>query len=127
MGSVKVNLGAWYLLGFGVWVVQKKDDGKFIGTCGFWQGKDWPIELTWWLLPETRRKGFAYESSLAVIDYAYKNLGWGKVETYMNDENVSARSLVEKLGGVKDRRAIMPDGIERNVFIIPEPANLLNK
>jgi ribosomal-protein-alanine N-acetyltransferase len=117
---LKSDLGSWYLSGFGVWVIKFQDE--LVGTCGFWQGKDWPRELTWWLLPDARKKGLAYESSRAVVSHAYEVFNWDIVETYMNDTNLPARTLVEKLGGVKNRRETLPDGLERNIYVIPNPA-----
>ncbi|WP_376708444.1 GNAT family N-acetyltransferase [Shewanella surugensis] len=52
---LKADLGSWHLSGFGVWIIQEKETANLIGTCGFWQGKGWPRELTWWLLPEAWR------------------------------------------------------------------------
>lgn len=117
---LKADLGSWYLLGFGVWVVQQKSDNRFIGNCGFWQGKGWPRELTWWVLPEYRGKGVATEVSKAAIKFAYRDFKWSVVETYMNDENVAARSLVEKLGGKKVRRERFNDGLSRNIYQLPD-------
>lgn len=119
---LKADLGSWYLSGFGVWVIQEKDGDKLIGTCGFWQGNGWPRELTWWLLPEARGRGVAFEVSLAAISHAYNVFGWNKVETYMNDENSPARKLVEKLGGIKTKRGEFPDGMERDIYRMPKPA-----
>jgi RimJ/RimL family protein N-acetyltransferase len=45
------DLGTWHLCGFGVWVIQQLQQQDFVGVCGYWQGKGWPRELTWWLLP----------------------------------------------------------------------------
>ncbi|GAB4188898.1 MAG: GNAT family N-acetyltransferase [Wenzhouxiangellaceae bacterium] len=119
---LKADVGSWYLLGYGVWVVQDKIAGRAVGSCGFWKGKDWPIELTWWMLPDARGKGYATEASLAAIQFGYRQLRWNTVETYMNDENIAARNLVLKLGGVKNRRQMFPDGLERDVYTLPEPA-----
>jgi ribosomal-protein-alanine N-acetyltransferase len=116
---LKADLGSWYLLGFGVWVIQEKTSNELIGTCGFWQGKGWPVELTWWILPEYRGKGYAFEASKAAIDHAYQTFLWPKVETYMNDDNVAARGLVLKLGGIKSGRAIFPDGLQRDIYLLP--------
>jgi [ribosomal protein S5]-alanine N-acetyltransferase len=115
------DLGAWYLQGFGVWVIQRVSDQALLGMCGFWQGKGWPIELTWWLLPEARGQGIAVEASRAAISHAYTTLGWGSVETYMNDANEPARSLAVRLGGVKVARQVFPDGLERDVYLLPAP------
>jgi hypothetical protein len=39
----------------------------------------------------------------------------------MNDENVAARKLVEKLGGKQILREKFPDGLERDIFALPRP------
>ena len=119
LARLKADLGSWYLMGFGVWVIQSKQDDKCIGTCGFWQGADWPRELTWWVLPEARGQGIATEASVAAINHAHKSFKWTVVETYMNDDNVAARALVEKLGGKKVRRELFPDGLSRDIFQLP--------
>lgn len=118
---LKADLGSWYLLGFGVWVIQLKSDNSFIGTCGFWQGNDWPKELTWWVLPEVRGQGIATEASRAAISHAYNEFEWDTVETYMNDDNAAARYLVEKLGGQKVDRKSFNDGLSRDVYELPRP------
>ncbi len=118
---LKADLGSWFLLGYGVWVIQRTSDESFIGTCGFWKGNGWPRELTWWVLPEARGQGVATEVSKAVLSYAYEERNWGSVETYMNDENIAARSLVEKLGGIIVNRQLFPDGLSRNIYKIPAP------
>lgn len=113
------DIEAWQVRGFGVWVIQRRDPGDFVGTCGFWQGKGWPTELTWWLLPEARGTGIASEASQPAIRHAYREFGWPVVETYMNDTNQAARTLVLRLGGVKGARQRFPDGLERDVFRLP--------
>jgi [ribosomal protein S5]-alanine N-acetyltransferase len=113
------DLGAWHLQRFGVWVIQRRDHGDLIGACGFWQGKGWPRELTWWLLPAARGAGFAHEASLAAVAHAHDVFGWPLVETYMNDDNKAARALVHRLGGLRTDRRSFPDGIDRDVFRIP--------
>ncbi|GAA0357265.1 GNAT family N-acetyltransferase [Bowmanella denitrificans] len=119
---LKADIGSWHLLGFGVWVIQQKSDHRQIGTCGFWQGADWPRELTWWVMPDSRGKGIATEASKAALLYAYNQFKWDQVETYMNDENVAARHLVEKLGGRKVRRQTFSDGLSRDIYALPKPA-----
>lgn len=114
------DLGTWHLRGFGVWLIQRKAEGDLVGTCGFWQAPGWPRELTWWLLPEARGAGVAYEASRAVVAHAYRVFGWPSVETYMKDHNRAARALALRLGGVKIDRRMFPDGLERDVFRIPD-------
>jgi hypothetical protein len=40
----------------------------------------------------------------------------------MNDENVAARNLVEKLGGQKIDRQRFSDGLSRDMYKFPIPA-----
>src|SRR6185436_2538864 len=51
------DIGTWSVRGFGVWVIQRREQRDRVGTCGYWQGKGWPRELTWWLLPRARGAG----------------------------------------------------------------------
>ncbi len=115
------DIGTWTLQGFGVWAIQEIQGARLVGVCGFWQGWGWPRELTWWLLPEARGKGFAQEASVAAIALAYDVWRWPEVQTYMNDENLEARALVARLGGHMAFRQVFPDGIERDVFRLPPP------
>ncbi len=118
------DLGAWHLQGFGVWVLSRRDGGDLVGTCGFWQGRGWPRELTWWLLPAARGAGLAHEASLAAVTHAYDRFGWPVVETCMNDDNEAARALAARLGGIAGGRRSFPDGLDRDVFRIPRPSRL---
>jgi [ribosomal protein S5]-alanine N-acetyltransferase len=113
------DIGTWASQGFGVWAIQEPESEDLVGVCGFWQGVGWLRELTWWLLPEARGRGFAMEASLAAIACAYEVWKWEVVQTYMQDENRAARELVLRLGGSKTSRQLFPDGIERDVFRLP--------
>jgi RimJ/RimL family protein N-acetyltransferase/catechol 2,3-dioxygenase-like lactoylglutathione lyase family enzyme len=117
------DLGSWYLQGFGVWALFQRDTAQLVGVCGFWQGLDWPIELTWWLLPHARGQGLAQEASRAALSHAYAGFGWQAVQTYMHDDNAPARALALRLGGQIVERKQFPDGMARDIFHLPNPAN----
>jgi len=111
--------GCWHVQGFGVWAIRRKTDGDVIGVCGFWQGRGWPRELTWWLQPEARGAGYALEASQAVVEHAYEAWGWDVVETYAKDANEPAKALINRLGGVHVERRTFPDGVARDFYRIP--------
>lgn len=91
-----------------------------VGGCGIVWPEDWPRhELTWWIAPAARRQGYALEASRAAIAWAHDSLGWDQVETHMNDGNQPARRLAEKLGGTIIGRETFPDGISRNIYVLP--------
>lgn len=114
------DLGHWALRGYGRWAVVERASGRMVGGCGLWWPEDWPrSELTWWIIPDARRRGYAAEASRAAIAFGYRELGWGVVETHMNDDNAAARLLVEKLGGYSIARECFPDGLERTIYALP--------
>lgn len=116
------DLGHWALRGYGRWSVVEQATGQVIGGCGLWWPGGYPrSELTWWIVPSARRHGYALEASRAAIAFGYESLGWELVETHMNDANLAARKLVEKLGGTKLSREQFPDGLERDIFALPRP------
>lgn len=115
----QADMDHWARTGFGMFVIRDAA-GAFVGGAGLKHPEGWPRhELTWFLLPEARRSGFATEASHAVIEWAYETLGWDVVETHMRDENASARKLAERLGGKKILRMTFPDSVTRNVFALP--------
>ena len=119
-----MDFGHWALRGYGRWVIESKSSGEMMGSVGLWWPQGLPrSELTWWLLPDARGQGFATEASVAAIDFGYSVLGWEMVETHMNDDNAAARRLVERLGGTILTRETFPDGITRNVYLLPRPVS----
>lgn len=114
------HVGHWHLRDYGIWIVERKEDGRAIGGCGFAWPEGWPRrELTWWLLSEARGVGAATEASRAAISHAYDDYGWDLVETHMDDRNIGARALVERLGGKIIAREMFPDQRERNIYGLP--------
>jgi [ribosomal protein S5]-alanine N-acetyltransferase len=117
------DIGHWILRGYGRWCVIEKSSGTMVGGCGLWWPEGYPrSELTWWIIPNARRQGFAVEASRAAVRFAYDVLNWPLVETHMNDDNHAARKLVLKLGGSPLARETFPDGLTRDVFALPMSA-----
>ncbi len=118
--KLAIDLGHWALRGYGMWSLADRDSARMVGSCGIVWPEGWPRhELTWWITPDARRRGFAEEGSRAAIAWAYSAGGFAQVETHMNDANDAARHLAEKLGGVVIARATFPDGIAPNVYRLP--------
>ena len=115
----------WQRHGYGMFLLEDRATGSVLGGAGLVHPEGLPgHELTWWLLPHARGKGFALEASLAVVDWAHDGLGWTRVETFMRDENTPARRLATRIvatrGGRQDRRETFPDSVTRDVFVLSE-------
>ena len=116
------DIGHWSLRGFGIWSLREIEGGAMVGACGIAWPHGWPRhELTWWIAPSARRRGFALEASEAAICWAYDELGWTSVETHMKDDNAAARGLAERLGGKIIAREVFPDGVARDIYSLPRP------
>ena len=110
-----------------MWSVVERDSNAMIGGCGIVWPEGWPRhELTWWIMPEARRKGYAEEASKAAVDWAISSLGWSAVETHMNDDNEAAMRLARKLGGKVISREKFPDGLKRNIFAMTSRVDQLD-
>jgi RimJ/RimL family protein N-acetyltransferase len=115
------DIGHWALRGYGMWSLYERDSGTMVGGCGLFWPEEWPRhELTWWILPSFRRKGYAAEASMEAIRFAHERLGWTSIETHMNDENDAARALAIRLGGREVAREAFPDGLTRSVFVLSD-------
>src|SRR4051812_18720875 len=82
-GRLAQDIGHWALCGHGMWAVVEQASGATCGGCGIVQPLGWPRhELSWWILPAARRRGYAEEASRAAIGWARARLGWSAVETH---------------------------------------------
>ncbi len=87
------------LMGFGVWSLVNKEDGKLIGRAGFSirNGFDEP-ELGFFIGVPWQRQGFATEACSAIMEFGRNVLGFDKVQTLVKKENEVSIHLCEKLG-----------------------------
>ncbi|GLQ51185.1 GNAT family N-acetyltransferase [Dyella flava] len=91
--------GAWMIQGFSMFSVIEKASGRWIGRLGPWYPEGWPgTEVGWGLAREAWGKGYAYEGSVAAIDWAFDQLGWSEVIHSINAENHSSQVLARRLG-----------------------------
>lgn len=68
-------LGHWQLRGYGMWAVEEKGSGAFLGRIGFNHPEGWPgFELGWILLRRYWGRGFATEGTRAALAHAFEVL-----------------------------------------------------
>jgi RimJ/RimL family protein N-acetyltransferase len=60
--------GHWVLRGFGVWAVEERATGTFIGRIGCWEPEGWPgFELAYTLARPAWGRGYAREGGAAAV------------------------------------------------------------
>ena len=98
-------VGGWQLNGFGGWAVERKSDGKLIGTLSLfnaWRALEPEFgdvpEMGWIFATETHGKGMAGEACRAVIDWAQANLEPTPIWAIIAPANEPSLKLAAKLG-----------------------------
>ena len=116
-------VGHWILRGYGFWVVEHKTTRAFLGRVGLWNPLGWPgLEIGWAISREYWRQGFAKESALAVMNYAFGVMNVPKLISVIAPSNEASKRLAESLGMSLDRMHADEDGemciykIERSTF-----------
>jgi len=98
--SMAMLLGHWVLRGYGMWALELKDTGEFIGRVGLHNPDGWPdLEVGWMLRPEFRRFGYASEAAHAALSYAFQRLGAERVISLIRAENTASERVARRLGG----------------------------
>src|SRR3982751_826382 len=73
--SMAVMVGHWQLRGYGMWAVEERHSGDFVGRMGCWNPEGWPgLKIGWTLRLEFWGRGFAREGARAAIQYAFTEL-----------------------------------------------------
>ena len=93
------EIGHWELNGFGRWAVVEKETGSLVGSIGLWKSAEWPeLELSYWVRPEHRGKGYAREACVRSRDHARDELGAESLVSYIHPDNTASIRLAEALG-----------------------------
>jgi RimJ/RimL family protein N-acetyltransferase len=91
--------GAWAMQGFGMFSIEEKASGAWVGQAGPWQPVGWPgTEVGWMLLPAFHGRGYAFEAASAAMDWAFDTLGWSEVIHTIQPPNRASIALAERLG-----------------------------
>ncbi|MGH6916070.1 MAG: GNAT family N-acetyltransferase, partial [Geminicoccales bacterium] len=115
-------LGHWQLRGYGMWALELKESGAFIGRLGLHYPEGWPgLEVGFALDPNHWGQGLATEGGRAALDVAFAELGAGRVVSVIHPENAASIRVAEKLGLSFDHRRELR-GVEVNVYAIEATA-----
>jgi RimJ/RimL family protein N-acetyltransferase len=92
-------LGHWALRGYGMWALEEKATGTFVGRAGFLNPEGWPgFELGWTLARAHWGRGFATEAARRALDYAFGELDRPRVISLVRPANEPSKRVAERLG-----------------------------
>jgi len=95
--------------GFGMWAVDLKEMHAPVGICGFVKRESLPdADIGFAFLPQYEKKGYAYESAVAVMEYGKSVLGLKTILAITSLDNESSGKLLEKINFKFERLIKLP-------------------
>jgi RimJ/RimL family protein N-acetyltransferase len=93
----------WDERGFGLWALEEKESGAFIGFAGLSYQEDWPegehkTEVGWRLDRAFWGRGLATEAAKASVTYGLEALGLERIISIIQPGNTASRRVAEKAG-----------------------------
>lgn len=84
---------------YGIWKIQLKENHGIIGYVGLWYFFDEPQpQLIYALLEAHTQKGYATEASLAIIHYAFNQLGFTYLMAATDEPHQASQQVAKRVG-----------------------------
>jgi RimJ/RimL family protein N-acetyltransferase len=97
--QIALHIGHWQLRGYGQWVLERREDGRFIGRAGLWRPEGWPgLEVGWTLRRDAWGAGYATEAARAAMRWARETLGAGALISLIAPANEASAHVARRLG-----------------------------
>jgi RimJ/RimL family protein N-acetyltransferase len=94
-------IGHWTLRGFGLWAVEERATGQFIGRIGCLEPEGFPaFEIAYTLARSAWGRGYAREGAAAALRYAREILNRREIASIIRPANTPSIRVAESLGGV---------------------------
>lgn len=92
-------VGHWALRGYGLFAVQEKQTGTFVGRVGAWQPECWVgFELGWAIARPYWGRGYAYEAARAAGDWVLASFPLDRIVSLIHVDNEASQKLARRLG-----------------------------
>ncbi len=97
--------GHWTWLGFGYWVVEEKESGRFVGEVGFADFRrqiepsfEGIPEIGWVLAPRAQGRGYATEAVSAALAWGEGHFNGATTGCLINPDNLASIRVADKTG-----------------------------
>lgn len=109
-------VGHWALRGYGLFAVEEKATGAFVGRVGAWQPECWVgFELGWGLARAHWGKGYALEAARAAGDWAFAAFDLDRIVSLIHAGNIRSQALAQRLG-MRVRDATLHAGMPHDIW-----------
>jgi len=106
--NAAVMAGHWALHGFGMFVIEEKSSGEFVGRVGPWHPPGWPgFEVGWGIAKAFRGQGYAVEAARAAITWTFQTLDVDRIIHCIDPENMASQGVARRLGATIDGAATL--------------------
>ena len=97
--TMAMFVGHWALKGYGMFVVEEKGSGAFVGRVGVWEPEGWyGFELGWGIARRFWGKGYAHEAARASGAWALAHFPPEKLVSLIHADNTRSQNLARRLG-----------------------------
>jgi RimJ/RimL family protein N-acetyltransferase len=104
--NAAVIAGHWALHGFGMFAVEEKSSGDYVGRVGPWSPPDWPgLEVGWGISRAARGRGYAVEAARASIDWTFATFEVDQIVHCIEASNTASQAVARRLGASREREA----------------------
>lgn len=95
-------LGHWMMRGFGLWAVDERDSGRFVGRVGLLEPSGWPgFEVAYTIAPSCWGRGYAREAAGAALRHARDVLGRTDIISIIRPDNIASVRVATALGATR--------------------------
>lgn len=96
-------MGHWALRGFGMWALEEKTTGAFIGYAGPYYPETWPArEIGWTIGRGYWGKGFATEAAGTALAHARDTLKWRRAIHVIHPDNHRSIAVATRIGSRRE-------------------------
>ncbi|MFK7836022.1 MAG: GNAT family N-acetyltransferase [Sulfitobacter sp.] len=97
--KLTARIGHWAVKGYGLWHVDSRENGDFLGWVGILNPPEWDEpELAWTVFAHAEGKGYAFEAARAARAFAASHLKCDGVISYIRPTNTRSIALADRLG-----------------------------
>ena len=101
--NAAVISGHWALHGFGMFAVEEKSSGRYVGRVGPWCPPGWPgFEVGWGIARECRGKGYAVEAARVSIDWVFATFEIDEIIHCIEAVNAPSQAVARRLGARRE-------------------------